>query len=234
MSKELTKVEEYAIMKTDPKIIGTLIKENIGEDAEIGVMDLTRVSLPGSGGTTWSIPDFDSPTGELETKEIIGVIIATKKTRQYWPGDFDGGSSPPQCFSDDGTTGIGDPGGLCVDCEYNEFGSKGRRKACNEKQLLFVVRETDFLPIVVGAPAGSLKNVRSYVVWLTQKLMAVHSVYTSLTLETDKNEDGIKYSKIVLKKVGNVEKPDITKAYAEAIRPSLIRSAAEMIKDGTI
>lgn len=233
-SKELAVTGEYAIMKTDPNEVTSIIKENLGDNETMTIMDLTRVSVPSGGGTTWVVPDIDQPSGELETKEIVGVIIATKTTRQYWQQEYDGAGSPPDCSSADGLTGIGDPGGVCADCPFNEFGSDpkgGKSKACSEKRLIFIAREHDFLPTVVAAPAGSLKNVKNYLVNLASKMRYAHSVYTALTLEKDKNEGGIVYSKIVPKKLGDVEKPEVTKAYAKAIKPFLFQAAERIARE---
>ena len=234
MTKELAKSSQYAIMKGDPNAVGEIIRENLGDGEQLSVMDFTRVSVPAGGSTTWVVPDIDQPSGEIEAKEIVGIIIATKTTRQYWPDEFDGGGTPPQCSSEDGTSGIGDPGGLCVDCPLNEFDSHpdGRKKACQEKRLIFLVRENDFLPTVIVGPAGSLKNIRTYLVGLAGKQKFVHSVYSSLGLEKDKNADGIVYSKIVLRKLGDVENPEASKAYAAAIKPSLSRVARTMAQEG--
>jgi len=233
-TKEVAVVGEYAIMKADPNEVTSIIQDNLGDEETMTVMDLTRVSVPSGGGTTWVIPDIDQPSGELETKEITGVIIATRTTRQYWQEEFDGSGSPPDCSSADGITGVGNPGGLCADCPFNEFGSDlkgGRSKACSEKRLIFIARENDFLPTVVAAPAGSLKNVKNYLVNLASKMRYAHSVYTALTLEKDKNADGIVYSKIVPRKLGDVEKPEVTKAYAHAIKPFLFQAAGKIAKE---
>lgn len=234
MTKAVAKISEYAIMQKGSGDIAEVIQENLGDGETMTVMDLTRVSVPAGGSTTFVIPDIDEASGELETKEIVGIIVAVKTTRQYWPDEYDGGSTPPQCSSDDGTIGIGDPGGLCVDCKFNEFGShpEGRRKACSEKRLLFISREKDYLPIVVVAPAGSLKNIRVYLTGLIQKRKTIHSVYTALVLEKDKSADGIVFSKIVPRKLGDVEKPDVSKAYAQAIKPFLTKAIREMTQEG--
>lgn len=232
--KEVATASEYAIMTSSPEDVKGVLQDNLGSEETMSVMDLTRVKVPGSGGTTWSIPDIDSPSGEVETKEIKGIIVAVQTTRQFWDKPYDGGSEPPQCFSEDGITGVGNPGGLCVDCPYNEFESdlQGRKgKACSERRLLFITREADFLPIVISAPPTSLKNVRGYLVGLSGKMKRSHSVYTSISLEKDKNDAGMEYSKIVLRKLGDVEKPDVTKAYSEAIKPFIIKAARELTRE---
>ena len=67
---------------------------------------------------------------------------------------------------------------------------------------------------------------------LISKQKFVHSVYTELTLETDKSADGIEYPKINVRKVGDVENPEITDAYAKMIKPHLKREAKKVVQEG--
>ncbi len=112
--------------------------------------------------------------------------------------------------------GIGEPGGACDDCPLNEFGSgkNDTGKACKEKRLLFMVRESDLMPIVVGAPPGSLKAIKQYLMRLR---VPYWQAVTSLKLQKTKNSAGINYAEIVPRLVGTLppESRDRIKAYAE-------------------
>jgi hypothetical protein len=215
-------------MASQNRNIKQVLRANLGSD-ELRPEDLERVTVPGSGGTVWTVNTVDGP---VETKELIGVVVHTQTTRAYWETSFEqsGGGTPPQCVSRDGLTGIGIPGGDCMNCKFNQFesDSKGRGKACQESRLIFIVLKDEILPIVVKAPATSLKGAKKYLLGLTSRNHPVHSVFTKLTLEKDKNADGILYAKIVMSKVGTVENPEITAAYAASIKPYLESAAHDM------
>jgi hypothetical protein len=219
---------QFAIMATKNQNIREVLKANLGSD-ELRPEDLERVTVPGSGGTVWNINTVDGP---VETKELVGVVVHTQVTRAYWETSFEmsGGGSPPQCVSRDGLTGVGLPGGDCMACRFNAFESdaKGRGKACQESRLIFIVLQDEILPIVVKAPATSLKGAKKYLLGLTSRNKPVHSVFTKLSLEKDKNADGILYAKIVMSKVGDVENPEATAAYAAGIKPYLENAAQNM------
>jgi len=223
-------------MKMEKGEITTVLRENLGTE-EIVATDLEQVVVPSGGVTTWTIPTID---GDVETKEIIGIIVCTQIIKAYWKESFDdtGGGIPPDCSSEDGLSGIGDPGGNCLKCKFggkDAFGTakdgKGRGKACQEGRLIFIVLQDEILPIRIKAPSMSLSTSRKYLFGLTSKRKAVHSVYTSMTLESDKNRDGIKYSKIIFTKIGDIENPAKTEAYAKALKPYLSKVAAEMVKE---
>ena len=222
---------QFAIMATQNQNIREVLKANLGFD-ELRPEDLERVTVPGSGGQTWVVNTVDGP---VETRELVGVIVHTQITRAYWEKSFDetGGGSPPECVSRDGLTGVGVPGGDCLNCRYNQFESdaKGRGKACQESRLIFLVLKDEILPIVVKAPATSLKGAKKYLLGLTSRNMPVHSVYTKMTLARDKNADGIPFAKIEFAKTGCVENPEATAAYAAGIRPYLESAAKAMAEE---
>lgn len=221
-------VSTFAIMKYKKGEISNILRGNMGTDA-LSAMDLPQISVPAGGVTTFIRPTID---GELEQKELTGIIICTQHTRAYWAQSFDqtGGGTPPDCVSEDGDIGIGVPGGECGTCPFSQFGSADnkRSKACQEKRLLFFLMSDEILPIVVKAPATSLKGAKQYLMGLTSRGMKLHSVYTTLTLEKDKNKDGIAYSKIIFKKAGEVEAPDVLEAYAEQIKPFLVKAVRDI------
>lgn len=218
----LTSQDQFAIMETDMDVSDEIM-QNLGVGG-ITMHDLPKVTVPTGGSTVWSVPDIEAEGGESNPKDITGVIIMTRTTRQYWKTSFeDGGGTPPDCSSDDGLTGVGDPGGDCTNCPLNEFESHtdGKRKACAEKRLIFITTQRDILPTIVVAPAGSLGNVRKFLVGLTSKRLPVFSVYSKLTLEKDKNDQNIAFSRIVIQKIADVEDMVRARAYADAIKPYL-------------
>jgi len=226
--------EQYAIMqKGKLDMVQDMIKENLG-DSNITLSDLTRISFPSGKSKTWIIPDIEAEGGELEAKAIVGIILMTQRTRQYWEESFEdtGGGTPPDCSSEDGIFGRGNPGGECDNCLFSQFDTDTGRQSCSEKRLIFMITQDDILPIMVSAPPTSLKNVRKYILGLTSKQKRIHSVYTELTLVTDKSQGGIDYPKIQIRKIGDVENPEITAQYAKMIKPYLQREAARAAQEG--
>jgi hypothetical protein len=189
--------------------------------------------VPTGGTTTWSIPTIE---GDQPAQKIEGIIVFTQTVRAYWKESFDesGGGSPPDCVSRDGLIGKGEPGGDCLSCELAQWetakGGRGRGKACAESRLIYLMSKNEILPTVIKVPATSLTNARKYLVGLTSKQQPLYSVYTELSLTPDKNADGIKFSKIVFKKLGDVERPDLAEGYAKQIKPYLSVSVEQFSK----
>jgi len=235
VTKELAVAEQYAIMqKGKMDMVQEMLNENVG-DSSITFGDLTRISFPSGKSKTWQIPDIEAEDGVIEAKAIVGIILLTQVTRQYWEASFDetGGGTPPDCSSEDGLMGRGLPGGSCGDCDYSQFDDATGRQACKESRLIFMITQNEILPLLVSAPPTSLKAIRKYLLGLTSKQRYAHSVYTELTLETDKsNIGGISYPKLVVRKVGDVEAPDISAQYAKMIKPYLKRETARATAEG--
>jgi len=157
--------------------------------ADIGPMsafDVPRIHVPAGGYTMWTVP---TPRGEEDMKEISGVILYVKPARVFWHVSYEdlGGGLPPDCSSDDLLVGVGDPGGECPRCPFNQFGTVvrrggGRGKACRELRLLFMALPTRLLPVVVVAPPTSLKRVKQYLYSLASEGKRSYHVLTSLTL----------------------------------------------------
>jgi hypothetical protein len=213
----------YAIMQMPEGSVVEMLKENMGAE-QLTAQDLNRITVPTGGSTMWMINTVE---GEEPHKEVEGVVMLTQSVNAYWKEPFDdtGGGTPPDCVARDGLTGIGDPSGDCLTCPLAKFESakdgKGRGKACTQSRLVYIVPKDEILPTVIKVPPTSLANARKYLFGLTSKRQAIHSVYTKLTLETDKSADNIKYSKIVFQKTGDVESPAVTKSYADGIKPYL-------------
>jgi hypothetical protein len=234
-SKELVvRAESYPIMGPEAKNAIQLINENLGGE-QLSPLDLERIRVPAGGVPVWTIPTVE---GEQHEEEFVGIVLKTKTTRQMWRTPFgDGEKAPPDCVSEDGMSGVGDPGGPCLGCAYNQWGSiklidpsekDTKKKACQEKRMIYTILEGQILPHVVVAPAMSLKPSRKYLVGMTSATKRLHSVYTRFSLERGTNPKGIDYCKIIMNKVGDVEHPEETAAYAAAIEPYLTFSVDDL------
>jgi hypothetical protein len=227
-SKELVvRAENFPIMGKEAKNAIQLINENLGGEM-LSPLDLERIRVPAGGVPVWTIPTVE---GDEHVEEFTGIVLKTKTTRQMWRTPFgEGEKAPPDCVSEDGMSGVGNPGGPCLSCSYNQWGSiklidpsdkDSKKKACQEKRMIYTILQGQILPHVVVAPAMSLKPSRKYLVGMTSATKRLHSVYTKFSLETGQNPKGIDYCKIIMNKVADVEHPEETAAYAKAIEPYL-------------
>lgn len=196
MANELAVVDPktYAILDPSQDVKG-LVAANLNGES-ISPFDLTRLKVPAGGGTAWDVPTLG---GSEMQKAIEGVVIHVGRRRAYWESQ-DPSGDPPDCSSTNGVDGRGNPGGFCDLCPLNEFGSakgnSGRGKACKESRLLFVMRATDRIPIVVSAPPGSLKAIKQYALKLSNHGYPIFGVVTKLELVKTQNKDGIAFSQI--------------------------------------
>lgn len=179
-----------------------VLSENLGDTMQMGLTDLDKVSVP-NGTKSFMIPTLD---GEISENELTGVVLLARTNRAFWPTN-ELGDEPPQCYSDDGVTGHGDPGGACGSCALAQFGSaqqyiegaKGQGQACKQTIILFVLTEDGFLPKVLRLPPTSLGSWRQYLISLTGRRLKMGDVLTRFEVEIEKNAAGQPYSKIVPK-----------------------------------
>ncbi|HDZ38112.1 MAG TPA: hypothetical protein ENH62_07485 [Marinobacter sp.] len=215
--------QEFAILKVGMAGMLESLRENIGDES-LAPFELDRVKIPAGGTQAWTIPTVD---GEIVAKDFTGVIVYHKLGRVYWRESIDdgGGNTPPDCCSDDNVTGIGEPGGECNKCPFAQFGSsnKGKGQACKQVKLLFVVRETALLPIVVSLPPTSLKPAKQYMLRLASNALPYYSVLTRFGLEKAINGSGVDYSRAVLSLAErlNPEQAAQFKKLSQELKPQL-------------
>ena len=158
----LKKADTFLALQADASNTLAIIRENLGND-RITDRDLDRITVPLGGGVTWTVPTLE---GEDTAKSLEGIIVHWTSPRAYWATGMEvGGNTPPDCSSPGGEIGYGDPGGDCYTCPLNQWGSAdgGSGKACKEKRMLFLLRATDLLPIVIQAPSTSIQPVKPYI-----------------------------------------------------------------------
>ena len=190
-----------------------LMMANLGGES-LTIADFNRLKVPTGGGTKWQI---DSAEGATVADVLEGVILYTTRRRAYWSNP-NPTMTPPDCASADMLNGQGTPGGPCVRCLFNQFGSSTnhRGKACKEARLVFLLRPGQMLPDVVAFPPGSLKAIRKYLVDLSSVPVPYFGVVTQFGLTRVMNADGIAYARITAKMVGKLD-PDTLKAMLKAI-----------------
>lgn len=228
IGKELVTHREFPLMKRN---IMELIKTNLSGE-KLGMKNLLTLKVPSGGSRMWVLP---SKGEEIEVKMFEGIIIHTSCFRIYWEKDFDdptgGAGLPPDCISTDMITGVGIPGGECAECPFQEFGSSGRGKKCNEKRTMFFKAENNLFPVVVMVPPSSLEAAKNYLIELTSEhFLPMNSLYTELTLEKVVNKEGIPYSQIKFKAGAQVKNIEQVMEEIKGILPMLSGIDLEIAK----
>lgn len=182
----VVKIKNYALVTSDINIQETL-EENLG-DTEVGIFSLDTIKVPSGGGVAWELKDITQESGIKTVQDFEGVIVGMLNIRNYWEKgqDEEGASNtPPDCFSYDTVIGHGNPGGVCVECPFAEFGSskKGTGQLCKQNQLVFIMMERSVLPTIVKLPPTSLKCSRNYMMDLVQAGKKKSEVITRFKLK---------------------------------------------------
>jgi len=217
-SKEIVKANtDYAIFKSEltPETLGETLAENLGSEG-LSIFSLERIKVPSGGSKTWTVPAL---SGEIETPNLEGIIIHNTIMRQYYESDFAGGGAPPDCYSRDGVTGVGNPGGACDKCPLAQYGSANNGKtACKMRRLFFVLLQDSMLPVLLNAPPSSLKEARTYLMKLSSMGKIFYKVITRFVLNKEKSSDGIDYSKLSFQYVSDAPNPEMLTAYAKSFK----------------
>lgn len=194
-STSLVVGQQYALSTAPP--LGELLNETFGAGETLSVFDLPAIKVPAGGGQSWELPDGET------AKSFSGVLVYRSVGRVYWRDAFGTGDGalPPDCRSDDGSQGVGVPGGTCATCDLNKWGtavgSDGQArpgKACRELNRLFIIRENDFLPSVLTCPPSALAAIRYYLVTLLASGTSHWAVETTIGLERNTATGGINYA----------------------------------------
>lgn len=158
-----------------------------------------RIKIPSAGSTVFEVPG-DDPAEPDTVKEFSAVILCHHPLYAYYKSKYTGGNQPPDCGSFDGVTGVGDPGGSCAKCPYNQFGTgENGSKACKNRRRIYVLREGEIFPMLLSLPTGSLKEFSRYIKRLLSKGRKSNSVVTQFSLKKAVNSSGISFSQAQFK-----------------------------------
>lgn len=214
---------DYPALRMPAAELTALIEENLGGRG-LGELELDRVRIPTGGAQRWALPGL---AGEQSAEAIEAVIIGQRYGRLYWSRPFGegGGPTPPDCTSQDGARGFGEPGGNCATCECAQWGSdsRGRGQACKQICLLFLLRSDSLLPSLLALPPTSLRPVRSYMQRLSGAGLFYWHIVTRIGLAPAQSADGVGYSVATFSAVGALrpeQREDIGRL-REAMMPGL-------------
>lgn len=218
-------VGTFEILTMPVNQLPELMKENAGAEG-ITPFDLDRIAIPAGGGKAWEVPTLE---GTEAVGVVQGVVIAWNNARAYFDQPFEetGGGVPPACSSNDGITGVGNPGGQCEKCPMAQFGTarggKGKGQACRAIRRLFIIRPGDRLPMVIALPPTSLKAAKKYFLRLASQGIPFYGVVTKFGLE--QKNDPVKHS-VALFAVASRLDPQQVEAFrkiSEGLKPYLVK-----------
>lgn len=188
-----------------------------------------RIKIPSGGGLAFEVP---TESGTDIMKELVGVIVDHYPVNVYWENEFTGQGVPPDCIAMDGRTGIGKPGGDCLRCPLNRFGSgkKGRGKACKNTHRIYIIQEGELFPTMLTLPPGTLGNFTNYASRLTKRMTPLVGCVTKISLQKDRNEDGIEFSRATFTKDRDLtpQETQLMRAYAETVRAATRKDEFEV------
>lgn len=222
--------EEWAAMaETERAAVTQLWAEETDEGRTIGLdRSLFKITMPGSGGREFSIPNPDG--GEpTYTNEIEGVIVWWQAIRDFYEeGELTG--KPPVCASPDRIKPYASPtqqAPSCGTCGKAGFGTRGKGKACKEKYRLFMLRDDSDIPMMVTAPTMSAKEFETYATGLkARKLGSPSMVRTIARIVQEEREGGTKYPVLTFRVSDKKMTMDLFKK-AKALRETCVALAAQ-------
>ena len=212
--------------------------EDLADDMDGLQMSFQRIKIPAGGNLVFEIPT-DDPDNPNYEKTIEGVLIFHHDANAYWPegSEYDENTAP-LCSSVNGKQGIGEPGGSCVICAMNQYGTsaEGRGKACKNMRMLYLLQSGECVPIQISLPPTSLKPFKNCVnqAFLLRRRPSYGSVI-QLGLRKE-NNGGNDYSVATFRLLENFEGEDLAqiRSYAEDFREQIkltLKQRAEMAKE---
>ncbi len=229
-------LSDFSLFQMDEASIDALLRA-LSDDFDLARLDKVALNEQLLG---YVIPSLQ---GEVTLPALEVVIVGVRTTRAYWQSAFQRGQTndPPDCSSDTGQIGVGNPGGVCIQCPTNQFGSDPQSlrngKACREYRELFIMDAEDIFPKLLRVTRTSLAPVSGYLFALAKRKLAeqvggeiVHrpitpaDVLTRLTLT-----QGQRFLQVTCQTVQVLqpEEREIAHYYAQAFANLLTTSAVQ-------
>lgn len=207
-------------------INGDFLEELSGLDNEF-----ERIKIPAGGGTMFEFSSSNPDESDM-VKDFSAVILYHHPMYVFYSSKFNGSNNPPDCLSIDGITGVGIPGGKCINCPKNKFGSgENGSKACKNKHQMYLLKKNEIFPVVLSLPTSSNKEFSRYIKRLLSRGKKSDSVVTKFSLKKAVNKTGISYSQVQFSVARGLDTKEIEliKNYAEQVK-SYAQSKANLQK----
>lgn len=196
-------------------INGDFLEEFSGLDNEF-----ERIKIPAGGGVMFEFPSSNPDESDM-VKDFSAVILYHHPMYVFYSSKFNGSNNPPDCLSIDGITGVGVPGGKCMNCPKNKFGSgENGSKACKNKHQIYLLRENEIFPMILSLPTSSNREFSRYIKRLLSRGKKSDSVVTKFSLKKAVNNTGISYSQVQFglgRELENTEM-EFIKNYSEQVK----------------
>lgn len=225
-NNELTEKKNFMLPDA---IDGEFTSDELADDYEGLQLSFQRVKIPAGGTLQFEIPG-DDPENPDYVKNIEGIILYSHQTCAYWAEGLEyDDSAAPLCSSVDGKIGCGTPGGTCAVCELNQYGtatdSKGNQakgKACKNMRHLYILRDGEYMPILLVLPPTSLRPYSDFInaCFVVRRRPTYASV---VQIGLKKVEGANTYSVATFKKLYDFEGEDLArvKVYATSFREQI-------------
>jgi len=198
--------------------------DDLADDMDGLRFNFQRVKIPAGGALQFEMPGGDPENPDYE-RTIEGVILHNHASNAYWPeGSEDDEDATPLCMSVDGKFGVGEPSGDCVNCALNKFGSgaNGKGKACKNTRVLYLLRDGEFMPIMIVLPPTSIRPFSDFynMAFASRRRAAFGSV---VSIGLKRVENGNTYSVATFKKVSDFTGEQLAqaKAYSEGFKAQI-------------
>lgn len=193
MSKELTTTN-----KQETNFIMAIGDKEIPIDELDGFeLSFDKIKIPAGGTTAFEVPSDDPENPDIE-KELRVIIIDQYAVNSYYKDAYDGTETVPDCFSNDGHTGINSDGEIisCDSCPNNKYGSgiDGIGKACKNMRRLYILKSGDAFPMLLTLPATSIMPFGKYLRRIVAKGLRPCDVITKIALKKAESKGGITYA----------------------------------------
>jgi len=227
--------DDFMALATKAEEINNLINTNLAGE-QIDQFTLDQIRVPSGGILKFKVIDEDDE--EQFVKEVEGIIVHHMIGRAYWEKGIDEGAEqgPPDCSSSDGFVGVGNPGGSCANCDFNQWGTgdKGKGKACREFRHVFILTPDSLIPTVMVFPPTSVKNYTKFAMRKTGRNESLHARTTVFSLE-EAQSGGIKYGKIKVKSGKHLtpEQVKVVEAYIAKLTPMFQSFKPDFANEGT-
>ena len=155
-----------------------------------------RIKIPAGGSAMFEMPSENADEPNI-VKEFSAVILHHHPISTFYKDKYNGNNISPDCMAIDGVTGVGTPGGNCITCVNNKFGTgENGSKACKNKHQLYLIRENEIFPVVLLLPNRSIREFSKYIKRILSKGKKSSSVVTKFSLKKAVNRTGISFSQV--------------------------------------
>lgn len=157
-------------------------------------LQLKRIKPTYLAAQSFSIPVADDDFEVMES--FTGVIAFHHELHEFHADPNNDHKKAPECFSYDGISGCGNPGGLCSTCPRRLYKHNYNKSICKAKRRLYIFRPGEPLPYELIIPNFSMQNFSLYMRNLIGQYQLPGRVVTRFRMKRHPNSAGVQVSKI--------------------------------------